>query len=176
MKYLKYMSESLKQTVQDQNLVEFFKVLSSDERTRHGESPYIPKTYEDPECTILDFRRANRSLNAMLDLTQTYFPETTMEQMLKAMFDSLSINLFRCPDIGKFVTHPYLYRGDFYKQFPEGSVDYIVYKNRKDFVEMYNGKLSSGSSMAIPKDVEDRDGYTFNFIESCTKNEQAVSV
>lgn len=73
---------------------------------------YFKPTYSDPECTKLQCHQARRSFSDLLELCQTYFPETTKEQLAYVLLNKVeNLNVFFCNDIRKFVFESYLHTG-----------------------------------------------------------------
>lgn len=46
------------------------------------------ETYSDDEFTVLECKKAFRSFNALLEICQTYFPNTTAKELAKLLFDT----------------------------------------------------------------------------------------
>lgn len=75
---------------------------------------YFHKTYTDPECTSEQCHFARRSFKDLVEIAQTYFPETTEEQVANALVDKYKC--FFCGGIKKWVFfnhgepghHPYV--------------------------------------------------------------------
>jgi hypothetical protein len=50
--------------------------------------PSFVETYSDSNFTLLECKKAFRSFNALLEICQTYFPNTTAKELAKLLFDT----------------------------------------------------------------------------------------
>lgn len=46
----------------------------------------FPETFHNKECTYFQCHAARRSFEDLFDISQTYFPETTEEELAKLLF------------------------------------------------------------------------------------------
>lgn len=64
------------------------------------------RTFKDPECTKLEFRRARRSFGDLLLICKTYFPNTTEEKLAKTLLElnkEIGVRASYCYTINKVV-------------------------------------------------------------------------
>lgn len=68
-----------------------------------GSSDRFCKTYYDRKCQEEQCDSARRSFGDLLEICQTYFPETTKEEVAFALLSVNEITSFHCTTIGKLV-------------------------------------------------------------------------
>lgn len=64
---------------------------------------YAHKTYSDKELTILQCKEARRSFYDLLEIVQTYFPQTTKEELAYRLLHMTGWSCFYCDNIKKLV-------------------------------------------------------------------------
>lgn len=107
------------------------------------------KTFKDPECTEEQCQSASRSINAIVEIVQTYFPDETLSSVLKAL-QKEPITMIRCPDIQKFV---------FY--FNPAETNFL-----ENFCARRDNSVGCISSLLVSDSYIDDDGYSIPVIKS----------
>lgn len=86
----------------------------------HNTQHKFVMTYKDEYCSIMDCHEARRSFEDLLEICQTYYPETTEEELAKTLFElhkKDNLQCLFCPDILKIV---------FIKWYPEHRTFYRI--------------------------------------------------
>lgn len=126
----------LKNPVTDKGLLSF---LEDGFSAQYGKWFKFKETYYDELCTELECKAARRSFLDLLEICQTYLPDTTDIKLAKALFELENMFCFICNDIGKLV--------------------FQIDRNRRH---------NYGITSSYP-DLKGVDGYSFKMIENLTK-------
>lgn len=136
-------------------------IMSLKDYTHSTLSSKFVETYTDPECTVQQCRVANRSINAVVEIVQTYFPDQTIESVLKEI-QKLQITMIRCPDIQKFV---------FYFLSSDSNPDFMAHWERRKNDPDYQLSVT-----IVSDDYIDNDGYSIPIIKNLLQNVQQSCV
>lgn len=89
-----------------ENLEEFLKHNFST-NTEYFDKGKFSMTYKDSECTIRECHSARRSFEDLLEISQTYFPETTEAELAKILLNlkssDFNMRCLYCINIHKWV-------------------------------------------------------------------------
>lgn len=75
-------------------------------RRGEGEWYSFVKTYSNPQLTREECHEARRSFDDLLEISRTYFPDTTEEELAKTLYElhgEINLYFFFCSDIHKQV-------------------------------------------------------------------------
>lgn len=120
----------------------------------------ITKTFSDKECTLIEcteFRR--RSLQALIEIARTYFPEITLEEIFKAIYEK-RLDYYICGDIKRLVFHHVHHK--LFKDIKTLDLDFNdlnskVIDDLQEFLFDYNSKKTF-----FRIGTEDKEGLWYN--------------
>lgn len=155
---------NIPQIEQKESLYDFFKRCFS----INGDGKFC-ETYNDPEFTSEECHEARRSFKALLEIAQTYYPETTELELAHLLVTAGKDQSFRmstlyCPDIKKWV---------FYR-YPSFSTYEIILRSTGEPLSLqvapiYRLQCDSTSTVSKPLDYLGTDGYSLQQILNFAK-------
>lgn len=147
------------------------KCLSSEEGWR------FKPTFKDPELIVKQYRAANRSFAAILELCQTYFPGCTEREVavaLNNLCDKLRISddhlmstmliCLRCTDVNKIVFLGYPVGPDTSKRYKESNLPGMLKYSELAHQERYH--IDWSDKLA--------DKYTWKYLKNLIEQEDAL--